>query len=87
MGNEYELNEKIKVLALFDAGLHPCKPIKFRRSNGQVVEITKVGLIHPSFRGRKTVHIFTVTNGEADYRLEFDSIQLTWLLTWMGDMC
>lgn len=60
-------------------------PIKFRRKGGREIVITEVGLHTPDMRGRKTVHLFDVTDGEADYRLEFDGEGLRWRLTMEAD--
>jgi len=85
MNDELILNERIEVLTSFSEGLNPCKPLRFRRPSGREVEITEIGLRHPSTKGTRTMHIFDVTDGGADYRLEFDSIQLTWHLTREAD--
>lgn len=85
MNDEEFLNERVEVATLFGAGLNPCKPIKFRRKNGRVIDIEEIGLRHPTSDGRKTIHIFDVTDGQADYRLEFDTERLTWHLTREGD--
>ncbi len=85
MNDEIFLNERIDVVARFGTGLNPCVPVKFRRANGREVVVTEVGLRTPLAQGRKTVHLFDVTDGEADYRLEFDSERLTWRLTIEGD--
>ena len=85
MNDELELNERIDVVATFGTGLNPCVPVKFRRANGREVVVTEIGLRTPLAQGRKTVHLFDVTDGEADYRLEFDSERLTWRLTIEGD--
>lgn len=85
MNNETFLNERVEVVAKFGAGLNPCVPVKFRRKNGREVVITEIGLRTPALNGRKMVHLFDVTDGEADYRLEFDSERLTWTLTMEGD--
>lgn len=81
MDDETFLNERVEVLAAFGEGLNPCKPLKFRRASGREVEITEIGLRHPDNKGLKTVHIFDVTDGGTDYRLELDSERLTWHLT------
>jgi hypothetical protein len=81
MNDEILLNEKIKVVTVFGDGLNPCRPIKFKRPNGQEINITEIGLVHPSQKGKRTIHIFDVTDNQADYRLEFDSQCLTWHLT------
>jgi hypothetical protein len=85
MNDETFLKERIKVAAVFGGGLNPCKPIKFLRKNGREVLITEIGLRHPSNDGKKMIHIFDVTDGGADYRLELDTERLTWYLTREGD--
>ena len=47
--------------------------------------VSEIGLRHLSVKGKRTLHIFDVTDGAADYRLEFDSERLTWHLTFEGD--
>lgn len=83
--DELFLNERVQVIATFGDGLNPCKPLKFRRANGREIEITEIGLRHPTVQGKRMVHMFDVTDGGADYRLEFDSERLTWRLTMEGD--
>jgi hypothetical protein len=85
MNDEQLLQERIEVVAVFGEGLNPCRPVRFRRPSGREVTITEIGLRHPTTVGRRTLHIFDVTDGGADYRLEFDSHQLTWRLTMEGD--
>lgn len=85
MNDEIFLNERVDVLAKFGTGLNPCEPLKFRRKNGREIVITEIGLRHPTAQGRRMVHVFDVTDGGADYRLELDSEQLTWKLTREGD--
>jgi hypothetical protein len=80
-----EVDERVAVIAVFEAGLHPCRPIKFRRGRGREVVVTEIGLVHPKHDGTKTRHVFDVTDGAADYRLEFDSETLVWRLTAEGD--
>ena len=85
MNDELFLNERVDVLAKYGTGLNPCVPLKFRRANGREVIITEIGLHHPTEKGRRTIHVFDVTDDEADYRLEFDTERLTWQLTREGD--
>lgn len=84
INDETFLNERIKVIATFGSGLNPCNPLKFKRPNGQEVTITEIGLRHPTTQGKRTVHMFDVTDGQADYRIEFDSERLIWQLTCIG---
>ena len=85
MNNELFLDERVQVVCTFGTGLNPCVPVKFRRKSGREVMVTEVGLRTPMAAGRKMVHLFDVTDGQADYRLEFDSERLTWRLTMEGD--
>lgn len=85
MNDETFLNEAVEVVAVFSAGYQPCKPVKFRRASGREITVSELGLRHPQSRGDKTMHIFDVTDGGADYRLEFDSERLTWHLTMEAD--
>lgn len=85
MNDEIFLNERVEVVAVFGDGLNPCRPIKFRRKNGREIIVTEIGLRHPSMCGKRMLHIFDVTDGSADYRLEMDSERLTWTLTREAD--
>jgi hypothetical protein len=81
-----QINERVTVVAVFDKSLRaPCRPLKFRRENGREIEVVEVGLVHPRSDGLKTRHVFDVTDGQADYRLELDSETLVWRLTAEGD--
>lgn len=86
MNDEIFLNERVEVVATFSTGLHPCQPVKFRRSSGREVVVSEIGLVFPAgSRGSQTVYVFDVTDGGADYRLEFDAQRLTWHLTREAD--
>ncbi len=87
MNDELLIDERVDVVAVFDTSLHLCRPIKFRRLSGREVVITEIGLRHPTTVGKRTLHIFDVTDGGADYRLELDSERLTWRLTREADHC
>jgi hypothetical protein len=83
--DETFLNEPIEVVAIFRPGRTMCEPIRFRRVNKREVTISEIGLRHPTVQGKRMVHMFDVTDGQADYRLEFDSERLTWRLSREGD--
>ncbi len=85
MNDETFLNERVQVLASFGEGLGLCYPVRFRRPNGREITVTELGLRHPANKGTRTVHVFDVTDGGADYRLEFDTERLTWHLTMEAD--
>jgi hypothetical protein len=85
MNDELFIRERVQVIATFGEGLNPCRPVRFKRTNGREITITEIGLRHPTVQGKRMVHIFDVTDGGADYRLEFDSERLTWRLTMGAD--
>ncbi|MCB9820244.1 hypothetical protein H6796_03020 [Candidatus Nomurabacteria bacterium] len=85
MDDNSRLNERVYVLATFGENLNICVPRRFKRASGREVEVSEVGLRHPTLKGRRMVHVFDVTDGGTDYRLEFDAERLTWHLTWEGD--
>lgn len=85
MNDEQVLNEQIAVVVLFRPGRTMAEPIKFRRASGREVVITEIGLRHPKQYGSRMIHVFDVTDGGADYRLEFDAEHLTWRLTREAD--
>ncbi len=81
------VGKRVKVLAVFSASeseLHTCRPVKMRYK-GREYTFTEIGLCHPTVKGQRTQHIFDVTDGEADYRLEFDTARLTWTLVYIAD--
>jgi hypothetical protein len=85
MNDETFLNERVQVVASFGEGLNLCRPLVFKRPNGREVTVSELGLRHPANKGVRTVHIFDVTDGGTDYRLEFDTERLTWHLTMEAD--
>lgn len=85
MNDETFLDEQIDVVAIFRPGRTMCEPVKFRRTNGREIIVSEIGLRHPVPTGRRMVHIFDVTDGGADYRLEFDAEHLTWRLKMEAD--
>ena len=86
MNDETFLNEPIQVIATFGGNPHhPCRPVRFRRASGREIQVSELGLRHPVHNGSKTIHVFDVTDGGTDYRLEFDSERLFWRLTIEAD--
>lgn len=82
------INQRVTVLAAFsetDNQRTTCRPIKMRYKGRDYI-FTEVGLCHPTIKGQRTQHIFDLTDGEADYRLEFDTARLTWTLIYIADV-
>lgn len=74
--------ERVEVMALFGYEMTPCQPLTFKRSGeNREVEVTELLRAHIEFAGSATNHIFDVLAGQAKYRLEFNSLNLSWHLT------
>lgn len=82
MNPEIELNERVEVVAIFRTGVNTsqiCMPAKMRYKGREII-FTELGLRHPTSKGQRMIHVFDMSDGSADYRLEFDAEQLTWTL-------
>lgn len=79
------INECVDVVAVFRkygdiASL--CLPIRMRWG-ARDIELTEFALRHPTVQGKRMIHVFHVSDGANDYRLEFDAEGLTWMLVAM----
>jgi hypothetical protein len=62
--------------------LNVCVPWKMKWGGKEVV-FEKLGMRHPTSKGKRLIHVFEVSDGTNDYRLEFDAERLTWRLVSM----
>lgn len=88
MENVIEINKGVNVVAFYfkNAGQRlKCFP-KRMEYDGKRVDFTETGLVHPTKKGHRMVHVFDMTDGQADYRLEFDAQSLDWTLVYIADM-
>jgi len=87
MENTIELNKDVNIIAYYfrGQGRPKCFPKKMEFDGKQVV-FTETGLRHPTHKGQRMIHVFDMTDGQADYRLEFDAEELSWKLLYMADM-
>jgi hypothetical protein len=53
------------------------------RWRGRDIELTELALRHPTVSGKRMIHVFHVSDGSSDYRLEFDAEALSWTLVSM----
>lgn len=77
-----EVNSRIKVIATFqpDADIgHSLTPHKMLW-NSREITFTEFGLYHPTMAGKRMIHVFDMSDGGSDYRLEFDAERLRWTL-------
>ena len=87
MEDVVKINQSVNIVAFyFKNGLKRLKCFPKRMEyNGRVINFTETGLAHPATKGKKMVHIFDMTDGQADYRLEFDAETLDWRLVYIAD--
>lgn len=87
MDNSVLINKRVKVLAVYsglDSNEPSCLP-KRMIYRGKQYSFTELGLKHPTLKGKRMIHVFDMTDGLADYRLEFDAEGLTWTLIYISD--
>jgi len=80
------INEDVTIVAYYfkDKKQPKCFP-KRMEYRGKQVNFTETGLRHPTSKGQRMVHVFDMTDGNADYRLEFDAERLGWKLVYIAD--
>lgn len=71
----------VNVIAYYFQGeVQPeCFPKRLEYNN-QIIAFNENGVRHTTLKDRRLVHIFDMTDGQADYQLEFDAATLTWTL-------
>lgn len=78
-----EINYRVEVVTVFKSrgdSSTLITPVKMRRGKQEII-FTELGLRHPTKKGQRMVHVFDMSDGINDYRLEFDAEMLTWTLT------
>ncbi|HCH34886.1 MAG: hypothetical protein UY35_C0026G0006 [Candidatus Saccharibacteria bacterium GW2011_GWC2_48_9] len=80
-----QINERVDIVPIFHADAPErlvCVPWKMRFRNQEIV-FTIFGMRHPTAQGRRMIHVFEMSDGANDYRVEFDAEHLTWTLVSM----
>lgn len=88
MENSFVVNREVSVVAYYfkNAGRRlKCFPKKIEYE-GKSVVFEEMGLRHPTKKGQRMIHVFDMTDGQADYRLEFDAQDLNWKLVSIADV-
>lgn len=73
------INQRVSVIVRFNASGEPAVPAKMRYG-GREISFSELALRHPTAKGRRMVHVFDMSDGVDDYRLEFDAEALAWTL-------
>jgi hypothetical protein len=87
MDQETLINKDVNIVAFYfknSARRLRCFP-KRMEYDGKRVDFTETGLVHPTQKGQRMIHVFDMTDGSADYRLEFDAQGLSWKLIAITD--
>lgn len=76
------INKRVDVAAVYQKGFDVsanCTPHKMHLDGKEIV-FERRAFHHPTAKGQRMVHVFDMTDGLNDYRLEFDAESLTWTL-------
>jgi hypothetical protein len=79
------INQKVDIVPIFRAHASEvmvCVPWKMKYGIHEIV-FTKFGMRHPTVKGKRMIHVFDMSDGANDYRLEFDAERLIWVLVSM----
>lgn len=82
-----KINKEVSIVAFYfknEQRRLRCYPRRMEYG-GHRVDFTEAGLVHPTTKGKRMVHVFDMTDGQADYRLEFDAQALSWKLVYIAD--
>lgn len=82
-----QINKDVSIVAYYfknNARHLRCFP-KRMEYDGKRITFTETGLLHPTKKGQRMIHVFDMTDGTADYRLEFDAQALSWTLVAITD--
>jgi len=85
MDPSLEINERVDVIVVFKKHGEAnslCLPIKMK-FRSQEIELVELGLHHATSAGKRMIHVFDMSDGINDYRLEFDAEDLAWKLVTM----
>jgi hypothetical protein len=72
------IGKTVTVLAAFDPA-YCLKPLRFKWS-GRLIKVEEITYKWKSKEGKKVVHHFSLTDGNALYELSFDNESLVWRL-------
>jgi hypothetical protein len=87
MDQTIQINKDVNIVAYYfknDSRRLRCFPRRMEY-DGKRIDFTETGLVHPTTKGQRMIHVFDMTDGQADYRLEFDAQSLSWKLICISD--
>lgn len=81
------INEDVDVVTIYRAKspeIYLCVPWKMKYGIHEI-EFTKLGMRHPTAKGKRMIHVFDMSDGANNYRIEFDAERLVWKLISMTE--
>ena len=79
------IHEKIEVIIRFRLLPKPQTEIYKLRWRGREYRITKIAYHHKIWDGRTRIHKFAVSTGNLDFRINYDTENLMWILEEVSD--
>lgn len=79
-----KVNEEISVITIYDADSRSNRPVAMKW-RGKKYKIESVAFYHPVRIGRVLHHVYSVTDGAMDFRLNLNSENQHWTLTEVSD--
>lgn len=82
MDPTHYVNVRVDVIAIYKAKgdiSTLCFPYKMKYK-GEVIIFTELCMRHPTSKGKRMIHIYDMSDGINDYRLENDAEARTWTL-------
>jgi hypothetical protein len=79
------INERVDIVPIFYAHAAEkmlCIPWKMKYRSQEII-FTVFGMRHPTSKGKRMIHVFDMSDGTNDYRIEFDAEGLTLTLVSM----
>jgi hypothetical protein len=78
------VNQSVEIIASYKREGSKLMP-RIMEWNNRVYKFTRLGFHHATNKGKRLVHIFSVTDETSTFRLEFDTENLSWTLAEIAD--
>ncbi len=78
------IDEPVEVIVAYRQVGKPAVPTVMGWQN-RIYRFSQFGFCHPTYEGRKLVHVFTMSDSALTYRLEFNTESLRWRLKEISD--
>lgn len=86
MANRVSINKEVAITAVYFRNDAQLKSFPKRMEfDGQEYTFLESGIRYLVQKGHNLIQLFDMTDGDADYRLKFDTTQSTWTLVNMSD--